>query len=78
VRDRRRPSGGKPGIAPPALVANRSGLEVMRAWSSGELPVAMALPLLTTPIGPTIVHLVLPAGLQEHGFMQPLAELVPR
>lgn len=30
--------GGKPGIATPAMVANKSGLEFMQAWLAGELP----------------------------------------
>jgi uncharacterized protein (TIGR00369 family) len=31
-------SGAKPGIAPPAMLANKSGLEVMQAWLAGEMP----------------------------------------
>jgi hypothetical protein len=30
--------GGKPGIAPPAMVAKKSGLEFMQAMLAGELP----------------------------------------
>jgi uncharacterized protein (TIGR00369 family) len=30
--------GGKPGIAPSAMVTNKSGLEFMQAWLTGELP----------------------------------------
>ena len=38
VRTRMLSGGGKPGIAQPAMVANKSGLEVMQAWLAGELP----------------------------------------
>ncbi|MDP3160061.1 MAG: PaaI family thioesterase [Reyranella sp.] len=31
-------AGGKPGYSAPAMVANKSGLEFMQAWLSGELP----------------------------------------
>ena len=30
--------GGKPGVATPALIANKTGLEFMQAWLAGELP----------------------------------------
>ena len=55
VVERMLAGGGKPGLAPPSMVAGKSGLEIMQAMLAGELPfphIADTLDFSLVQVGP--------------------------
>lgn len=55
VRERMMSRGGRPGLADPAMVAGKSGLEIMQAMLDGELPfphIAETLDFSIVEVGP--------------------------